>query len=76
MNGANLPVTRDQMASLNEPERAVTSLPVVVADGPMGIVIQNGRGAPRGTAIWAYMWVADEEELPHWHDVVPRERAA
>lgn len=55
----------------------MTSLPVVVADRAMGIVIQNGRAAPRGTAIWAYMWAADEEELlPHWHDVVPRERAA
>ncbi|HTO73161.1 MAG TPA: hypothetical protein VMJ30_05050 [Gemmatimonadales bacterium] len=54
----------------------MTSLPVVVADSPLGIVIQNGRETPRGTAIWAYMWAADEEELPHWHDIVPCERAA
>jgi hypothetical protein len=54
----------------------MTSLPVVVADRPIGIVIHNGRAKPRGTAIWAYMWAADDEELPHWHDVVPKERAA
>ena len=58
-------------------ECTMTSLPVVVADSPIGIVIQNGRRNPRGTAIWAYMWAADdEEEQTHWHDVIPRERAA
>ncbi len=55
----------------------MTSLPVVVDDSPVGIVIQNGRRKPSGTAIWAYMWAADdEEEQTHWHDVMPRERAA
>ncbi|MEO8029545.1 MAG: hypothetical protein ABJC74_01545 [Gemmatimonadota bacterium] len=55
----------------------MTSLPVVVDDSPVGIVIQNGRRKPQGTAIWAYMWAADDEaEQIHWHDVMPRERAA
>lgn len=54
----------------------MTSLPVVVADRPIGIVIQNGRPKTRGTAIWAYMWAADDEDVPHWHDLAPKARVA
>jgi len=57
-------------------EVPVTSLPVVVADRPLGIVIRNGNSPTRGASIWAYMWAADEEDTPHWHDLVPREHAA
>lgn len=57
-------------------EGIMTSLPVVVADRPIGIVIQNGRPKTRGTAIWAYMWAADDEDVPHWHDLAPKARVA
>lgn len=54
----------------------MTSLPVVVAERPLGIVIRNGSSPARGASIWAYMWAADEEDTPHWHDLIPREHAA
>ena len=57
-------------------EVPVTSLPVVVPERPLGIVIRNGTSPTRGASIWAYMWAADEEDTPHWHNLVPREHVA
>ena len=54
----------------------MTSLPFVVPERPLGIVIRNGSSPVRGASIWAYMWAADEEDTPHWHDLVPREHVA
>ena len=54
----------------------MTSLPVVVPERPLGIVIRNGTSPTRGASIWAYMWAADEEDTPHWHNLVPREHVA
>jgi hypothetical protein len=54
----------------------VTSLPFVVTERPLGIVIRNGSSPARGASIWAYMWADDEEDTPHWHDLVPREHVA
>jgi hypothetical protein len=57
-------------------EIPVTSLPIVVPERPLGIVTRNGTTPTRGASIWAYMWAADEEDTPHWHDLVPREHVA
>ena len=57
-------------------EVPVTSLPVVVPESPLGIVIRNGSDPARGASIWAYMWADDAEDTPHWHDLVPREHIA
>ena len=57
-------------------EVTVTSLPVLVSDRPLGIVIRNGSSPARGASIWAYMWADDAEDTPHWHDLIPREHVA
>ena len=54
----------------------MTSLPVIVPESPLGIVIRNGSDPTRGASIWAYMWADDAEDTPHWHDLVPREHIA
>jgi hypothetical protein len=54
----------------------VTSLPFVVPEAPLGIVIRTGSSAPKPTAIWAYVWTDDRDGDEHWHDLLPKERAA
>ncbi len=50
----------------------MTSLPFVVREKPLGIVIKNGKGRKPTVRFWAYMWAEDEEDSPgHWHDLVP-----
>ena len=40
----------------------MTSLPVIVPESPLGIVIRNGSDPTRGASIWAYMWADDAED--------------
>lgn len=55
----------------------VTSLPLVVPSGPLGIVIRTGAPAPKPVRFWAYVWAADDETAEdHWHQRVPTEHAA
>ena len=50
----------------------MTSLPFVVREKPLGIVIKDGKGRKPAVRFWAYMWAEDEEDSPgHWHDLVP-----
>ena len=50
----------------------MTSLPFVVTEKPLGIVIKDGKSGAPAVRFWAYMWAADDEErLRHWHDLVP-----
>jgi len=50
----------------------MTSLPFVVAEKPLGIVIEGGKSRKPAVRFWAYMWAADDDTDPeHWHDVVP-----
>jgi hypothetical protein len=55
----------------------MTSLPRIIPDEPVGIVIRSGREIRKPAAIWAYLWAADDENAKdHWHNHVPVERAA
>jgi hypothetical protein len=46
-------------------------------DKPIGIVIRSGAPVPKPVRFWAYLWAADDESVEnHWHERVPRERAA
>ncbi len=38
----------------------MTSLPVVLDDEPLGIILRAGRQMLRPAKIWAYCWCADE----------------
>jgi hypothetical protein len=50
----------------------MTSLPFVVAEKPMGIVIEGGKSRKPVVRFWAYMWAADDDtDMEHWHDLVP-----
>lgn len=46
----------------------MTSLPLLLDDEPLGIILRDGQ-PPRGAArIWAYCWCADEagaDDPPH-----------
>lgn len=41
---------------------------------PHGIVIHHGSSRPATVAVWAYLWSADDDAAPHWHELVPAER--
>ena len=47
-------------------------------DQPIGIVIRNGAPHHKPVRFWAYVWADDDDEPvnEHWHQRVPRERAA
>ena len=50
----------------------MTSLPFIVNEKPLGIVIRDGKARSPAVKFWAYMWAADADEDPrHWHDLVP-----
>lgn len=50
----------------------MTSLPTLVNEKPLGIIIRAGKKAVEPVRFWAYMWAADEEsETTHWHDLIP-----
>lgn len=40
----------------------MTSLPVVLDDEPLGIILRTGQHPAHPAKIWAYCWCADEEE--------------
>lgn len=40
----------------------MTSVPFLVEDEPIGIVLRTGQQFARPAAIWAYCWCADEAE--------------
>ena len=46
----------------------MTSLPLVLDEEPLGIILSAGRKLLRPARIWAYCWCADEDEAgtpPH-----------
>jgi hypothetical protein len=48
----------------------MTSLPLVLDDEPLGIILRAGRQLLRPAKIWAYCWCADEpdsDDHPHRH---------
>ncbi len=52
----------------------MTSLPFVVAEKPLGIVIEGGKSRKPAVRFWAYMWATDDDDdadPKHWHDLVP-----
>ncbi|HET9384055.1 MAG TPA: hypothetical protein VFO67_02830 [Gemmatimonadales bacterium] len=50
----------------------MTSLPLVLDDEPMGIILKAGRQILRPAKIWAYCWFADEgENGDHTHRHLP-----
>lgn len=55
----------------------MTTLPLAVPSGALGIVIRSGAPAPKKVRFWAYMWAADDEAAEdHWHQRIPTEHAA
>jgi hypothetical protein len=42
----------------------MTSLPLVLDEEPIGIILQAGRRLLRPAKIWAYCWFAEEPESP------------
>ena len=40
----------------------MTSLPLVLDDEPLGIILRAGRQLLRPAKIWAYCWCADEPD--------------
>jgi hypothetical protein len=50
----------------------MTSLPLVLDDEPIGIILRAGQQALRHAKIWAYCWCADEgENGDHTHRHLP-----
>ncbi|HUK20481.1 MAG TPA: hypothetical protein VLV45_02850 [Gemmatimonadales bacterium] len=46
----------------------MTSLPLVLDEEPLGIILSAGRKLLRPARIWAYCWCADEDDAgapPH-----------
>lgn len=56
----------------------MTSLPLAIPAGPLGIVIKSGAPKPKPVRFWAYLWAADDDTTKeqHWHERVPAEHAA
>jgi len=50
----------------------MTSLPLVLDDEPIGIILRVGRQMLRPAKIWAYCWFTDEGEADdHTHRHLP-----
>ncbi|MFZ5624049.1 MAG: hypothetical protein ACOY71_06420 [Gemmatimonadota bacterium] len=51
----------------------MTSLPMLVAPEPIGIVIRIGSEKKRPARFWAYLWAHDDDERVDepWHTRVP-----
>jgi len=50
----------------------MTSLPLVLDDEPIGIILRAGRQMLRPAKIWAYCWFTDEGEADdHTHRHLP-----
>jgi hypothetical protein len=55
----------------------MTSLPVLLDESTLGIVIRTPSAAPRPVRFWAYLWASDDaSEGRPWHERVPVEGAA
>jgi hypothetical protein len=51
---------------------AMTSLPLVLDDEPLGIILRAGNQVLRPAKIWAYCWFLDEgEDGDHTHRHLP-----
>ena len=51
---------------------SMTSLPLVLDDEPIGIILRVGRQMLRPAKIWAYCWFTDEGEADdHTHRHLP-----
>lgn len=48
------------VASYTVERFTMTSLPMVLDDEPLGIILRAGHNAVRPAKIWAYCWFADE----------------
>jgi hypothetical protein len=40
----------------------MTSLPLILEDEPLGIILRAGRAIAQPAKIWAYCWFADDAE--------------
>jgi hypothetical protein len=50
----------------------MTSLPLVLDDEPLGIILRAGQKVLRPAKIWAYCWFADDaEDGDHAHRHIP-----
>lgn len=50
----------------------MTSLPLVLDDEPLGIILRAGQQVLRPAKIWAYCWCADDGESgDHTHRHLP-----
>ncbi len=50
----------------------MTSLPLVLDDEPIGIILRAGKQPLRPAKIWAYCWFTDEGEAgDHTHRHLP-----
>jgi len=51
----------------------MTSLPLLLDDEPLGIILRAGRQLLRPAKIWAYCWCADDDaqDGTHPHERIP-----
>jgi hypothetical protein len=50
----------------------MTSLPLILDDEPIGIILRAGHRLARPARIWAYCWCADDAESgDHVHQRLP-----
>jgi hypothetical protein len=60
------------MVSRNLELGSMTSLPLVLDDEPIGIILRAGQRVLRPAKIWAYCWFSDEAEgEDHTHNHLP-----
>ena len=53
-------------------ELGMTSLPLVLDNEPIGIILRAGQRVLRPAKIWAYCWFSDEAEgEDHTHNHLP-----
>jgi hypothetical protein len=53
----------------------MTSLPLLLDDEPIGIILRAGQRMLRPAKIWAYCWCADEApDGTHPHQRIPVDR--
>jgi len=53
-------------------ELCLTTLPLVLDDAPLGVILRAGRQILRPAKIWAYCWFTDEGEAgDHTHRHLP-----
>jgi hypothetical protein len=61
-----------QHATYNVQRYRMTSLPLILDDEPIGIILRAGQQVLRPAKIWAYCWFTDEgENGDHTHRHLP-----